>query len=409
MDAILTSCIAFATWQLVAFRRSWRWRHVVLASLAMALGFATKGMVGIAVPAISLAVYLADRRDARGAASPRWLLAPALVAVFAAPVLWCYWRQFGARGLEFILFSQSAERLTKAGGDGDPLFFVHTLAWAYLPWSLLAFVAWWRKLRELWSGGLSRRGSGDLLPFGTVTAVLVIISCSRFKLPHYLDVLLPALSILTASDLLAPRGAVAAWRLERAQTAVVAVALATAATTALRAFGSPGWPALALLAGSGAVGVALLRAGRDHRQRIGGLAVAASLALNLLLNLHFFPHVLAYQAGTRLAQEVLARDLPLQEIAYVEGGERSPSFELGIARLVPQVSVAELRRPAGPRLVYTGEAGLRILEESGIAWDLVFSADHHHVSTPRPRFLRPSTRALTLERQVLVALRATAE
>jgi 4-amino-4-deoxy-L-arabinose transferase-like glycosyltransferase len=53
MDAILTACIAFSIWQLVAWMQNKKLIHVFGAALGLALGFCTKGHIAVFVPAVA--------------------------------------------------------------------------------------------------------------------------------------------------------------------------------------------------------------------------------------------------------------------------------------------------------------------------------------------------------------------
>src|SRR5678815_4632763 len=63
MDAILTACIAFATWQGVEFIQHKGSANAAGLGLALALGFNTKGHIAVFTPAIGLLFYIFYRRD----------------------------------------------------------------------------------------------------------------------------------------------------------------------------------------------------------------------------------------------------------------------------------------------------------------------------------------------------------
>ena len=50
MDVMLTAAIAFATWQLVAYVHHRKFIFLLGAALGMAVGFCTKGHVGLVTP-----------------------------------------------------------------------------------------------------------------------------------------------------------------------------------------------------------------------------------------------------------------------------------------------------------------------------------------------------------------------
>lgn len=138
----------------------------------------------------------------------RWWLAIVLTVVFVLPELICLYLQFdrhpekliyghtGVSGIRFFFWDSQFGRFFNTGpikGSGDPFFYFHTVLWAFLPWSLLLYAAILRKPR--------RRVPGDLICLGGAVASFVVFSLSRFQLPHYLNILFPFFSILTASYL----------------------------------------------------------------------------------------------------------------------------------------------------------------------------------------------------------------
>ena len=58
MDAILTAAIAFATWQLVAYVHHRKFIFLLGAALGMAVGFCTKGHVGLVTPVAGIFFYI---------------------------------------------------------------------------------------------------------------------------------------------------------------------------------------------------------------------------------------------------------------------------------------------------------------------------------------------------------------
>src|SRR5258706_14629721 len=90
MDAILPSCIVFATWQLVEFVQHKQMMNVGGAAAGLALGFSTEGMIAGFVPALGAFFYILYKRDWKFFLNPGWLFLFILFAVFIFPVLYFY-------------------------------------------------------------------------------------------------------------------------------------------------------------------------------------------------------------------------------------------------------------------------------------------------------------------------------
>lgn len=413
MDAILTACIVTAIWQLTAYVQHRQWRHLVGAALFLALGFATKGMIGVAVPLIAIFFYILFRRDWRVLTDMRWLVLPPLFLLFISPVLYCYYVQFDLHpekvvrgmdhisGVRFILWDQNFERLQGdnfgGSGSGDPFFFVHTFLWAFLPWSLLMVAAVMKKIKHL----LCKRFDPDtqeMLILPTLVVMLIILSLAGFKLPHYLNILFPLMSILLAAFLLQP------MRRRRKRelwvTQIVVVLLMVVMAGILNLYFFPITHPLIL------VGALVLVSGVVAVQRVSStigktvlLSVWGSLLVNFLMNVQFYPEVLTHQAGPALAKVRVL--YPGKTVCYITGCESSNSFAFYTASIPEVKNIGEL---TPGMLVYTGSAGEAELMKQRLPYLLLGSAWQYPVSQLRARFLRPETRQSVLEKHVLLEI-----
>jgi 4-amino-4-deoxy-L-arabinose transferase-like glycosyltransferase len=405
MDALLTGSIMLATWQLAAFvaseeREQGRWRHLVLGGLGLALGFATKGMIGVGMPLIAIFVHLLYRRDWERFLDLRWLALVLITLAFASPVLYAYFQQFGERGVKFILWAQNVERLSgdrfgNAGAD-DPLFFFHSFLWAFLPWALLAIWALCSDGIRLVRARLQLLAGDELLTLGTIVVMFTVISLSRFKLPHYLNILLPFFAIQLAAWLM-PRLAHPLSRKGLWWVQVVVIFVLALLAAALNGWVFPLYaPLLALVALVLAAGVWLI-----YRQAGGARLVMASVCaaavFNLLLNFNFYPQLLTYQGGTVLGRQALALGLDRERLYYLADQGRANSFDFVTERLTPTLRLEEFSRFAAPVVVYTSANGRTALEEAGLAVEELARSVDFRVSRLNARFLDPARRAQTLE------------
>jgi hypothetical protein len=117
MDAILTAAIAFATWQLVAYVHHRKFIFLLGAALGMAIGFCTKGHVGLVTPVAGILFYILYKKNWRLLFDWHWLIVILFFAIFISPVVYCYYLQFnlhpekisqgikGVNGVKYILWS----------------------------------------------------------------------------------------------------------------------------------------------------------------------------------------------------------------------------------------------------------------------------------------------------------------
>lgn len=139
----------------------------------------------------------------------RWLIAAVLILVFILPELYCLNQQFDLHpeklvfdkhhvsGIRFFFWDSQFGRFFNTGpikGNGDPLFFVHTTLWAFLPWSLLLFAAIFQFIKK---GSKHIQTTEWYCLCGSLLTFL-LFSASKFQLPHYLNIVYPFFAIITA-------------------------------------------------------------------------------------------------------------------------------------------------------------------------------------------------------------------
>jgi 4-amino-4-deoxy-L-arabinose transferase-like glycosyltransferase len=169
MDAILTAAIAFATWQFVAYVHHRKFIFLLGAALGLAIGFSTKGHVGLVTPVAGLFFYILYKKAWKLLYDWHWLIVAFFFAVFIFPVVYCYYLQFnlhpekvsqgirGVNGVKYILWSHSFDRISGHERFGGPLgkedkiFFLHTFLWTFAPWSFVALIALVLRLKNFLS------------------------------------------------------------------------------------------------------------------------------------------------------------------------------------------------------------------------------------------------------------------
>jgi 4-amino-4-deoxy-L-arabinose transferase-like glycosyltransferase len=202
-DAVLTGATIFGLWQLVLYIDKLKIGNLLLGTLGVAMAFMSKGQLGVFVVSICLLVYLLPHPNLKIILkSPITYLVIPVFFLCISPVLYAYHHQFGNEGISFILWNQSTNRLTGegfSGGNTDYSFFFHTILWAFLPWSLLFYAHLFDRFRKL----ITYKGiyvKQNMTSIG-ILIILVVISFSSSKLPHYLNSLFPIMSIGVASYL----------------------------------------------------------------------------------------------------------------------------------------------------------------------------------------------------------------
>lgn len=313
MDAILTACIAFSTWQLVDFIQHKKLVNIAGAALGLALGFSTKGHIAVFVPAVGALFYILYRKDWKLFLNWRWLLLFLLFALFISPVVYCYYLQYNQHpeimvrgkdhinGVKFILLNQSVERFSgQMGSDGkhDYLFFIHSFLWAFAPWSVLAYFSLAGRIKNF----LARKE--EWLTTGVFIGMLLVVSLSGFKLPHYLNIVFPAASVMAAAYIINKQGQTK-WSKNIFYIQLILIILLLLVVAVINSWAFP-VKSIGVIIGVVFLLSVVFYFIKSTTYSFLQKAVAASVATIafcfFLLNTNFYPQLLTYQGGNELAR-----------------------------------------------------------------------------------------------------------
>ena len=216
--------------------RARRWMLVSWA--AIGLGFLSKGLIGLLLPGLALAIYVAIERDFT---LPRRLHAGYGIVLLLAIVLpWVIAVSIANPEFPhfFFIHEHFARFLTKEHHrEGAWWYFIPILVGGLLPWTPMLVPAAWRAWRTEAVGG---RFNVRKFLLVYVCTIFAFFSVSGSKLPSYILPLFPALALLLG-DWLAH---VDSRRLRRFMLPAVAVAAVGLATVPFAArFGSEKVPA----------------------------------------------------------------------------------------------------------------------------------------------------------------------
>ena len=410
MDAILTACIAFATWQGVEFIQHKRIANAVGLALGLALGFDTKGHVAVFTPAIGLLFYIFYRRDWKIFLTWKWLIVLIVFAAFIFPVVYCFYLQYNLHpekvvrgrdhinGVKFILFGQSIERFQGESFDKpnkDYLFFFHSFLWAFAPWSILAYIALVDRFKSF-----SQRKDESLTPV-TIVAIALILTFSGFKLPHYLNIVFPAASILTASWLLSSQHRINL--IFYIQTSVCALMLLV--TAILNAWAFPLHSILIF------VGLILLLAvvfyflkSREYSpfEKSAYASVASMVVSFFLLNSNFYPQLLTYQGGNELAKTIKGKVDPVN--VYFWKDNYSSSFNFYTATERKQFTDSLLEKGKEPIWLLFDIRDLPDIRHAGYKIGFNYSSRDYEITKLNFKFLNPSTRNKSATQMVVAEI-----
>ena len=416
-EPFLTGLVIAAIYHyILAAKRPFGW-SLVLGSLFAACAVMTKGIFTLIPIGGALVTHWAITKNRKALFHPRWIAALVLVAVFISPELYSLWLQFDQHpekivfgttqvsGIRFFLWdSQFGRFFNKAPmkGSGDPFFFVHTLLWAFLPWSLMMYAALISRIRQ-WVKKTGLR-QAEWYTLGGSVLTLLVFSLSKFQLPYYANIIFPLLAVLTAD--LVVRATEKGSRAFRIMQYVI-IALLLLLAGALHFLYRPDLsPAALLILPLGAVLLLVLlpRWLQSNPETIVFYrTVLAIAAVNLYINLIFYPDLLRYQSSSEAAFYV-NRELP--EERAVHAGSYAPVFEFYIRDPQFRADTIVYRHPDRytPGVWYISDEEYDQVRQRNIPHQIIREIDEFHVTTMSLDFVNDRTRKQQLKKYYLIRI-----
>jgi 4-amino-4-deoxy-L-arabinose transferase-like glycosyltransferase len=389
-DTILTASVITAIWLGAAWLEERRWWQLMGASVSVASGMLAKGPMGLMAPALALGghVLLARRWDVLR--DPRLLVVPVVVGILLVPMCIGLYEQHGPHGLRFYFWEQSFGRITGENrwkDDSTFLYFSHEVLWQLLPWTVFLLAGLWVAIRDL----VKQRPSPEYTSLSGALLVFVAISLSRYKLPHYLYVVMPLFAVIAAKGWHSARSSM----LMNIHMAVLALVWSMALLLVGWAFPEGGLPFLALLVL--VAGSALLRLRRDPgKEARFTITYQVLIAVAIVLNGHFYPHLFRYHAPANAGRWASTQGLGVDRFYGMQLSGTALDFYAGYP--VRWLSNAEeAARVVAPGIaIYTDAPRMHELLEAGLVPRERFILQDYPVQLLSLDFLLPAQREAAL-------------
>lgn len=415
-EPYLTALIIAAIYSMYKAAVDRQWKYIILAAFTSGCAVMTKGIFALITIGSGFVVYWIITRQWKQFINYRWWIMVFLIFLFITPELYSLYTQFdlhpekvvfgktNVSGLRFFFWDSQFGRFFNSGpirGHGDPTFFLHTTLWAFLPWSIVFYIAVISLIKK-------RKASENIsirwIIYGSAIATFLLFSLSRFQLPHYIVILFPHFSIITAAYLASIKKETTFKRLMVLQTILLILA---GAVVIILAFYSR--TANAFLVAAVSVVVVIIAKVYFKEPGLNKLIAttsAISLVLFLFLLNFFYPKLLQYQAGM-VAGKYLENNKIAAKTATLNAW--SYSFEFYAPGFVDYVNkVDDINSFLGKDTAgafYTTEATIAELKQKGYQVNVLQRQGYFHISMLTGAFLNPATRESQLERMALIMVR----
>lgn len=417
-DAVLTGFTIFSIWQLAAYINTQSLGNLVLGAFGAGIAFSTKGQIALLVIGLPILCHLAYTRRWKTLFNWRVFIALIVFAITIAPMLYAYYLQFdlhpekvirgrGDRsGIFFIFWEQSFERLSGQGmgkNSSDYFFFFHTFLWVFLPWTVIGLMAYWSRISSFIKLKFGYNPKYEFLTLGGITLIFILISFAQFKLPHYLNIIMPLFSVLAASylySLYRHARAKAIKTLLGVQYFVLSLVFIFSVLICFFAFKFSNVYAYILLSTLFVVIIYFCLKREAYYLRIITLSVYSSLLLNSVLNAHFYPELLKYQAGSTMSHIVRENKISVDNIFKLSDRH---TWSLDFYNQKP-VKISSMDEIKGKKdiWVYVTDSELQQLRNFGFDWDIQHTVDQFRITRLQAKFMDPTTRKKVLNKMHLI-------
>lgn len=411
-DMYLLGAVMFAIWQLVEHLETRKWMNLFAGFFGLGLAMLAKGPVGVMIPALAIGFDRALRRQWRDIFNWRWLVGFPVFGLVILPFCIGLYQQFGGEGIKFFFWTQSFGRVTGESSwanNTGPFFLVGTFLWAFLPWTILFIPAIGRFLQEVI---VTRFRLGTLqegIALGGFLLTFLGLSMSKFKLPHYIYVVMPFAAIMVAVFIekitLEATRRLTARRWSNFQFGFSLLLFIAGSGLVIWAFaGLAWWQAILGLAALAGIFISFQQC-RTHFSRLIIPSVIAIAGANFLLNSQAYPTILGYQATGEIGKRLARGEYPDEK--FYTFGAFGRAMDVYAHHIVPTIyseddGLEKLKKAGGELYIFTQEKYLEELRRIFMEVQPLDTLLYQHPGKLKFKFINPSTRDEVAKKYLVV-------
>lgn len=387
--------------------------HLVAGSFFAACAILIKGIFVLIPVFAGFIIYWLLTKQYRQLLKAKWYIAILLIFVFITPELYSLYTQFdlhpekvvfertGVSGLKFFFWDSQFGRFFNNGpikGKGDISFFLHTTLWAFLPWSALFYTAVVNLFKRKNRIALAPE---SIMIWASAAVTFLIFSLSKFQLPHYILIIFPQFSIITALYLrkLGSKGLKTFFIIQN-----IIFILVIALLSVLAFFFGFENPYLIIGILIVVLVIAFLLFKGILLETIIARSAFLAVGLMIFLFIFFYPALLKYQSGMQ-AGNWLKQNYPTAKPAVLNYIDAF-SFDFyapGEVKYLHSYSDLDKSKNLKDLVIYIPEQELAKLKSEYHA-EILESFEYFHTTKLTGKFLNVKTRPQVLERFYLVKI-----
>jgi 4-amino-4-deoxy-L-arabinose transferase-like glycosyltransferase len=404
-DTPLQAFVTLALWQLFEFIKTRKNKHWILGFTAIGLAMLSKGPIGAAIPAFAVVGHILLKKDFKFLFDYRWFLGIIVAFAVASPALIGLMNQFGWAGIRFFFWENNVGRITGSyvQAINDPIFYVHSLMYLFLPWCLLFFISVFYEFKFLIK---NKFRSTEYFTLTGIWIFFIILNSASSQLPNYIFAIVPLIAVLTAKwvDIAVENKQKMFKVFYSVQNFVVVVLWLMIFTVALYLFPLPnvGYLIVAII-GIGFSLFVFLKV-EDRLARIVLPTLIPFSCLILLLNTQVFPYMFSLQAPPKAARYFTENAEPGDKLYNYKYGQYELFFysEPQAAQLKTKNDLKIAATTKGS-WIFTDPEGFIDFEALQLKTDTIIEYKHLYLNRGG-RFINPKTRDKVLQPMYLIKL-----
>ena len=411
-EPYLTGLLIGAVYHFYLASTSSKWgKDIIIATLYTGCALMTKGPFILIAIGGGFIVEWIIQKDWKQFYSIKWLIAIILVVIFTLPEIYCLYQQFdlhpekivfdktGVSGVRFFWWDSQFGRFFNSGpikGEGDKLFYFHTMLWAFLPWCLLFYMAFGWKL---WSIKVAPR-LNEYITLGGGGLMFIVFTLSKFQLPHYLNILFPFFSIIAAQYFLQTTRPVIISIIKWIQYVIISAMLLI--MLLLIILYGPENNFLAIILFAITATASLLLFNKDGLIGVIGKSYIVAIGVFAFLNSCIYPSFMQYQSGSKAACYVNEKFPDVNSATMFNENSYSFTFYTHKPIFFGNIDTLKVKAKAAPLIVYTNKQGLDSLRKSGFSTNIPMNFNFFHTSELTGGFMNYRTRENELKQHYVV-------
>lgn len=418
-DTLLMSWVITAIWLVQEWLINKKLLYLLAGFAAIAFGMMTKGPLALMVPIFCFACDWILKRQWKHFFHPGYILGLLLIALLLVPMSIGLYQQFdlhpeklvngkhGVSGLRFFYWSQSFGRITGESpwkNDVDIGFLFMNMLWSYLPWILLFVPALVINVSGLVKQKFRLQPQQEWLTSGGFLITYLALGSSSYQLPHYIFIVYPLASIVTAKllwDIIEEGKYHRFCRIMQPALLVVSLLLFVAVLILITYVFPQHLPVI------GAWGLLFILWSyfafrKPLKGKIFWRTASAMIIVNIFLTNVVYHTLLKYQVGSQAGRYICAHHIPADEITVYKLDD--PLNSLNFYAREEIKSIDTVTHLNGQKYLLTMDKGLMDLKQNGFSYDTLKAGEFFKVSELTGTFIDPKTRGKEVKNYYLVKI-----